>query len=77
MLSSPVETENFKKNISLSIYIYISQTLLLPLCHRHVTIQMKGSRCQAALQIEDRLHIAEQTSVSLNSEACQASQVLG
>lgn len=67
MLSSSVEME---------IY-YIYQTLLLPLCCRHVTIQMKGSRCQTALQIEDRLHIAEQTSVSLNSEACQASQVLG
>lgn len=39
--------------------------MLLPLCCRHVTIQMKGSRCQAGLQIEDGLHIAQQTSVSL------------
>ena len=33
---------------------------------------MKGRWCQTALQIEDRLHIAAKTSVSLNSEACQA-----
>lgn len=38
---------------------------------------MKASQCQTALPIEDGLHIAEQTSVSLNSEARQASQVLG
>lgn len=58
-------------------YITRHQTLLLLLFCRHVTIQMKGSRCQTALQIEDRLHIAEQTSVSLNLEACQALQILG
>ncbi len=58
-------------------YKNIYQTLLLLLRCRHVTIQMKGSRCQPALQIEDGLHVAEQTSVSLNMEACQALQVLG
>lgn len=73
MLSSSVEMEENE----IYIYVNIYQTLLLPLCCRHVTIQMKGSRCQTALQIEDRLHIAQQTSVSLNLEVCQASQVLG
>lgn len=56
-------------------FFFFFKTLLLLLCCRHVTIQMKG--CQTALQIEDRLHTAEQTSVSLNVEACQALQVLG
>lgn len=49
-------------------------TLLLWCC-RHVTMQMKG--CQTALQIKDRLHTAEQTSVSINMEACQALRELG
>lgn len=70
MLPSTVEVgENY------TFFFFFFQTLLLLLCCRHVTIQMKG--CQTALQIEDRLHTAEQTSVSLNMEACQALQVLG
>lgn len=43
--------------------------LLLSYC-KHVTIQMK--ECQTTLQIEDRLHTAEQTSLSMNMGACQA-----
>lgn len=47
---------------------------LLLWCCKHVTTQMKG--CHTALQIEDRLHIAEQTSLSTEMEACQALQEL-
>lgn len=55
-------------------FFYISGFAALT---RHVTIQMKGNRCQSALQIEDRLHIAEQTSLGLNFQACQAHQPSG
>lgn len=58
MLSFSVQMEE--------VYAY---GLFLSYC-KHVTMQMKG--CQTALQIEDRLHTAEQTSLSMNMEACQA-----
>lgn len=60
MLSFSVQMEENE------VYAY---GLFLSYC-KHVTMQMKG--CQTALQIEDRLHTAEQTSLSMNMEACQA-----
>lgn len=60
MLSSLIQMEENE------VYAY---GLLLSYC-KHVTIQMKG--CQTALQIEDRLHTADQTSQSMSMGACQA-----